>query len=62
VKDRLDRNTVRHRADPTEFVARGMRSLADARKTGRYIPAEEVIEQLRASLAAAKARRLPDAR
>jgi len=44
------------------FLARAMRSLANARKSGRYFEAEEVIQLLQAKLAVAKARRPLDKR
>lgn len=49
------RASVRQRKDQAEFVARGMRSLADARKSGEYFDAGEVMRRLRAKLDAARA-------
>ncbi|MEJ8854809.1 YlcI/YnfO family protein [Variovorax robiniae] len=50
------RNTVRQRMEQADFVARGMRSLAKARKSGQYIEADEVLEGLAAQLAEARSR------
>lgn len=49
------RHTVRQRIDQAEFVARGLRSLQKAKRTGDYIEADEVVAGLRKKLAAAKA-------
>lgn len=51
------RNSVRQRMDQAEFVARGLRSLAKAKKSSEYVEADEVVARLRKTLAAAKARR-----
>jgi len=50
------RHTVRQRIEQAEFVARGLRSLQKAKRTGDYLEAEEVVAGLRKQLAAAKAR------
>ncbi len=52
------RNTVRQRMEQAEFVARGMKSLAQARKSSEYFEADEVVARLRTTLAAAKKKRL----
>jgi hypothetical protein len=41
-----------------EFVARGLRSLAAARRTGDYVEVDAVVEDLRRKLDAAHLRRL----
>jgi hypothetical protein len=51
------RASVRQRREQAEFVARGMRSLALARKSGEYFDAGEVMQRLRGKLEAAKALR-----
>ena len=48
------RVSVRQRRDQAEFLARGRRSLADAKKSGIYIDANVVMDRLKAKLAAAK--------
>jgi len=50
------RNTVRQRMDQAEFVARGLKSLAKARKSAEYVEADQVAARLRKMLAAAKKR------
>lgn len=54
------RASVHQRRSQVEFVARGKRSLADARKTGLYYDAAEVMQGLRDKLASAKARAAAD--
>jgi hypothetical protein len=51
------RASVRQRREQAEFVARGMRSLALARKSGDYVDAGKVVQRLRKKLEAAKTRR-----
>lgn len=50
------RASVRQRQNQSEFLARGRRSLADAKKTGVYFDAGVVLNRLEAKLAAAKAK------
>jgi TolA-binding protein len=50
------RESVRQRIEQAEFVARGLRSLQKAKRTGDYLEADEVVAGLRQQLAAAKAR------
>ena len=50
------RHSVRQRIEQAEFVARGLRSLQKAKRTGDYLEADEVVAGLRKKLAAAKAR------
>lgn len=47
---------VGQRRHQAEFLARGRRSLADAKKTGAYVDADVVMDRLKAKLAAAKAK------
>ncbi|MDM0068154.1 YlcI/YnfO family protein [Variovorax sp. J31P207] len=51
------RHSVRQRIEQAEFVARGLRSLQKAKRTGDYLEADEVVASLRKKLAIAKARR-----
>jgi len=51
----LNRN-IEQRKVRQEFIARGLASAAQARKTGKYIPAERLIGKLAAKLAKAKRR------
>jgi Arc/MetJ-type ribon-helix-helix transcriptional regulator len=54
------RQTVAQRRNQAEFVARGRRSLDNARQTGRYVDADVVLKKLEQRLAAANsARRAP---
>ena len=50
------RASVRQRRDQAEFLVRGKRSLADAKKSGIYLDATIVLNFLEAKLAGAKAR------
>ena len=50
------RASVRQRRDQAEFLVRGKRSLADAKKSGVYVDATMVLNRLEAKLAGAKAR------
>lgn len=50
------RASVRQRRDQAEFLVRGKRSLADAKKSGIYLDATIVLNLLEAKLAGAKAR------
>ncbi len=49
------RNGVEKRQTQREFIARGLASLDEARRTGIYISSEEVMKQLEKRLADAKA-------
>jgi len=40
------RETIHRRQAQAEFIARGLRSLEEARRTGVYYPAEEVLDTL----------------
>ncbi|QOF77318.1 YlcI/YnfO family protein [Variovorax sp. 38R] len=48
------RASVLQRKNQSEFVARGMKSLASARRTGAYVDADEVLHRLRTKLEGAK--------
>jgi Arc/MetJ-type ribon-helix-helix transcriptional regulator len=48
------RATVLRRRNQAEFIARGMRSLDDARRTGDYVAADEVLQKLQRKLDAAR--------
>ena len=49
------RASVLRRRNQAEFIARGMRSLEDARRTGHYVDADAVVEGLQRKLDAARA-------
>ncbi|HJV62825.1 MAG TPA: YlcI/YnfO family protein [Albitalea sp.] len=49
------RASVQRRRNQAEFIARGLRSLDEARRTGGYVDAEVVVERLQRKLAAARA-------
>jgi hypothetical protein len=51
------RATVLRRRNQAEFVARGMRSLDDARRTGDYVEADAVVQALQRKLDAARKRK-----
>lgn len=55
------RASVQRRRVQAEFIARGLRSLDDARRTGEYVDADVVIGKLQRKLEAARARK-PTAR
>lgn len=55
VLDALNRN-IGYRKARQEFIARGLASAAQARKTGGYVPAERVIEKLARKLVKARQR------
>jgi hypothetical protein len=55
------RATVARRRCQAEFIARGMRSLEDARRTGDYVEADAVVKKLQRKLEAAR-KRLPATR
>jgi hypothetical protein len=50
------RASVLRRRNQAEFIARGLRSLEDARRTGDYVDADAVVEGLQRKLDAARAR------
>ena len=45
-----------HRKAQKEFIARGLASAAHARKTGKYVSADKVIEKLTRKLVKARQR------
>ncbi len=51
------RATVLRRRNEAEFIARGLRSLEDARRTGDYADADAVVKRLQRKLDAARARK-----
>ncbi|RWX77280.1 prevent-host-death protein [Neorhizobium lilium] len=51
------RRQVEYRTTQAEFIARGLASLAEAERTGRYHSSEDVLAMLKAKLDAAKAAR-----
>ncbi len=51
------RATVLRRRNQAEFIARGMRSLDDARRTGDYVEADAVVQKLQRKLDAARKRK-----
>ena len=51
------RAAVLRRRNQTEFIARGMNSLEDARRTGGYVDVDEVVEGLQRKLEAARIRK-----
>lgn len=51
------RASVERRRVQADFIARGLRSLDDARRTGDYVDADAVIGQLQHRLDAARARK-----
>jgi len=51
------REAARRRRAQAEFVARGMRALADAKRTGDYVDADVVVRHLERKLAKAVARK-----
>jgi predicted transcriptional regulator len=52
--ERSIRDQVERRLAEREFVARGLRSRDDARKSGRYVPAAKVLSRLERMLARAR--------
>ena len=52
------RATVLRRRNQAQFIARGLRSLDDARRTGDYVDADVVVESLQRKLNAARARKV----
>lgn len=55
VLEALNRN-IEYRKARQEFLARGLASAMLAKKTGKYVPADRVIEKLARKLAKAKQR------
>jgi Arc/MetJ-type ribon-helix-helix transcriptional regulator len=51
------REAVQRRRDQSEFIARGLRSLEEARRTGEYVDADAVLKKLQTKLDAARARK-----
>lgn len=51
------RASVHRRRVQAEFIARGLRSLDEARRTGEYVDADVVVDGLQRKLEAARARR-----
>lgn len=51
------RESVLRRRNQAEFIARGMRSLDDARRTGEYVEADAVVQKLQRKLDAAQKRK-----
>lgn len=56
------RATVLRRRDHAEFIARGLRSLDDARRTGDYVDADAVVRKLQRKLDAARKRKTATSR
>ena len=52
------RQTVMQRQNQAEFVARGLLSLENAKRTGEYVDFEPVLEKMAKKLAAAKSKLL----
>ena len=52
------RATVLRRRHQAEFVARGTRSLEEARASGRYVEADAVLQELQRKLDAARSRKV----
>jgi predicted transcriptional regulator len=55
VLDALNRN-IEYRKTRQEFIARGLASAAHARKSGKYVSADKVIEKLARKLVKARQR------
>ena len=51
------RATVLRRRNQAEFIARGLRSLDDARRTDDYVDADVVVQNLQRKLGAARTRK-----
>lgn len=51
------RATVLRRRNQAEFIARGLRSVDDARRSGDYVDADIVLQELRRKLDAARMRK-----
>lgn len=52
------RQTVLQRQNQAEFVARGLSSLENAKRTGEYVDVENVLDKLGQKLSAAKSKLL----
>ena len=50
------RQTVTRRQNQAEFVARGLMSLENAKRTSEYVDADDVVEKFAKKLAVAKAK------
>jgi len=50
---------ITQRRDQKAFIARGLASAAKARRTGRYVNAETVLQDLSTRLARAKSKAIP---
>jgi len=50
------RDSIARRRDQLEFIERGLKSAARARRTGRYVSADDVVKQLSARLQKVRAR------
>jgi predicted transcriptional regulator len=50
------RQTVMRRQNQAEFVARGLMSLENAKRTGEYVDSDDVVKKLAQKLAAAKSK------
>jgi hypothetical protein len=51
------RAAVARRRDQAEFIARGLRSLAEAQRTGKYVDSDVVVQKLQRKLDAARNRK-----
>lgn len=49
-------DSIARRRDQQEFIERGLKSAAAARRTGRYVTADHVVKQLSVRLKKARAR------
>ncbi len=56
------RATVLRRRNQAEFIARGLRSLDDARRTGDYVDADAVVQKLQRRLDAVRKRKTANPR
>ena len=52
------RQTVMHRKNQAEFVARGLMSLENAKRSGEYVDVEHTLDKLTQKLAVAKSKLL----
>ena len=50
------RDSIQRRQAQREFIERGMKSRERARRTGAYVPAEDLVKRLQKKLADAKAK------
>ena len=49
-------DSIARRRDQQEFIERGLKSAANARRTGQYVTADDVVKQLSVRLKKARAR------